>query len=60
VVVAVLLVVVGPVVNRTDHDQQHYYHHVPTVKPEAATAFVELQRMSVRSPEHVELYINFK
>jgi hypothetical protein len=31
VVVAVLLVVVGPVVNRTDHDQQHCYHHVPTV-----------------------------
>jgi hypothetical protein len=38
VVVAVLLVVVGPVVfslhvllNRTDHDQQHRYHHVPTV-----------------------------
>jgi hypothetical protein len=29
VVVAVLLVVVGPV--RTDHDQQHCYHHVPTV-----------------------------
>jgi hypothetical protein len=29
VVVAVLLAVVGPV--RTDHDQQHCYHHVPTV-----------------------------
>ena len=29
VVVAVLLVVVGP--DRTDHDQQHCYHHVPTV-----------------------------
>jgi hypothetical protein len=26
---AVLLVVVGPV--RTDHHQQHCYHHVPTV-----------------------------
>ena len=25
---------------RTDHDQQHCYHHVPTVKPEAATAVV--------------------
>jgi len=35
VVVAVLLVVVGP-----DHDQQHCYHHAPTVKPEAATAVV--------------------
>jgi hypothetical protein len=30
VVVAVLLVVVGPV-QRTDHDNQHCYHHVPTV-----------------------------
>jgi len=29
VVVAVLLVVVGP--NRTEYDQQHCYHHVPTV-----------------------------
>ena len=39
VVVAVLLVVVGPAV-RPDHDQQHCYHHAPTVKPEAATAAV--------------------
>jgi len=23
---------------RPDHDQQHCYHHAPTVKPEAATA----------------------
>jgi hypothetical protein len=30
VVVAVQLVVVGPD-NRTDHDKQHCYHHVPTV-----------------------------
>ena len=29
VVVAVLLVVVGP--DRTDHGQQHCYHHFPTV-----------------------------
>jgi hypothetical protein len=29
VVVAVLLVVVG--LDRTDHNQQHCYHHVPTV-----------------------------
>ena len=34
VVVTVLLVVVGPT------DQQHCYHHVRTVKPEAATAVV--------------------
>ena len=25
---------------RPDHDQQHRYHHAPTVKPEAATAVV--------------------
>jgi hypothetical protein len=30
VVIAVLLVVVGPA-GRPDHDQQHCYHHVPTV-----------------------------
>jgi hypothetical protein len=45
-VVAVLLVVVGP-----DHDQQHCYHHVLKVKPEAATAVVELRTMGVRTPE---------
>jgi hypothetical protein len=44
VVVAVLLFVVKPV-NRPDHNQQHRYHHAPTVKPEAATAFVELLMM---------------
>ena len=26
--------------DRPDHDQQHCYHHAPTVKPEAATAVV--------------------
>ena len=44
---AVLLVVVGP----ADHDQQHCYHHAPKVKPEAATAVVELLMMGVRTPE---------
>jgi hypothetical protein len=48
VVIAVLLVVVGTA--RPDHDQQHCYHHAPTVKPEAATA-VELLMMGVRTPE---------
>jgi hypothetical protein len=28
--------------NRPDHEQQDCYHHAPTVKPEAATAVVEL------------------
>ena len=36
---------------RPDHDQQHCYHHAPTVKPEAATAVVELLMMGVRAPE---------
>jgi hypothetical protein len=37
--------------NRPDHDQQHFYHHAPTVKPEAATAVVELLMRGVRTPE---------
>ena len=49
VVISVLLVVVGP--ERPDHDQQHCYHHAPTVKPEVATAVVELLMMGVRTPE---------
>jgi hypothetical protein len=36
---------------RPDHDQQHCYHHAPTVEPEAVTAVVELLMMSVRTPE---------
>jgi hypothetical protein len=36
---------------RPDHDQQHCYHHAPKVKPEAATAVVELLMMGVRMPE---------
>jgi hypothetical protein len=45
VVIAVLLVVVGTA------DQQHCYHHAPKVKPEAATAVVELLTMGERTPE---------
>jgi hypothetical protein len=54
VVIAVLLVVVGPAgrpTDRHDHDQQYCYHHAPKVKPEAATAVVELLMMGVRTPE---------
>jgi hypothetical protein len=36
---------------RPDHDQQHCYHHTPTVKPQAATAVVELLIIGVRTPE---------
>jgi hypothetical protein len=44
---------------RPNDDQQHCYHHTPTVKPEAVTAVVELWMMGVRTPE-TELYINVK
>jgi len=37
--------------DRPEHDQQHCYHHAPKVKPEAATAVVELLMMGVRRPE---------
>jgi len=50
-VAAVLLVVVGQVVNRPDHDQQHCYHHAPTVKPEFATAVVDVLMVGVRTLE---------
>ena len=36
--------------DRPDHEQQHCYHHPPKVKPEAATAVVELLMMGVRTP----------
>jgi len=38
---------------RPDHDQQHRYHHAPTVKPEAATAVVKLLMMGVRTPQNM-------
>jgi len=41
----------GSVGTDHDHDQQHCYHHAPTVKPEAATAVVELLMMGVRTSE---------
>jgi hypothetical protein len=50
VVIVVLLVVVGPA-SRPDQDQQPCYHHSPKVKPEAATAVVELLMMGMRTPE---------
>jgi hypothetical protein len=36
---------------RPHHDHQHCYYHAPTVKPEAATAVVELLMMGVRTSE---------
>ena len=35
----------------TDHDQQHCYHYVPTVKPEAAAAVDRLLMMGIRMSE---------
>jgi len=51
--------------DRPDHDHQHCYHHAPTVKPEAATAVVEILMMGVRTPEtcwavHKRQVINLK
>jgi hypothetical protein len=43
-----------------DHDQQHCYHYTLKVKPEAATAVVELLMMGMKLLKHVELYINIK
>jgi hypothetical protein len=37
--------------DRTDHHQQHCYHHAPMVKPEAATGVIELLMMGMRMPE---------
>jgi hypothetical protein len=37
--------------SRPDHEQQHGNHHDTKVKPEAATAVVELLMMGVRAPE---------
>jgi hypothetical protein len=36
---------------RPDHDQQHFYHHAPKVKSEAATAVVELLMMGEMTPK---------
>jgi hypothetical protein len=50
VVVAVLFVVVGPA-GRSDHDQQYFYYQAKKVKPEAATAVVELLMTGKRMHE---------
>jgi len=36
---------------RAGYNQQHCYHHAPTVKPEAAKAVFELLMMGVRTAE---------
>jgi hypothetical protein len=39
------------IAGQPNHEQQHGYHHNAKVKPEAATALVELLMMGVRTPE---------
>ena len=46
--------------SQPDLDQQRCCHHAPKVKPEAATAVVELLMMGRGCPKHVELYLNDK
>jgi hypothetical protein len=36
---------------RRDHDQMYCYYHAPPVKPEAATAVLELLMMGAKMPE---------
>jgi len=45
------LLLPAAIAGRPDHEQQHCYHHAPTIKPEAATAIVELLMMGMRKPE---------
>jgi hypothetical protein len=52
VVIAVLLVVIGPAVQPArPRPTALLSHHAPKVKPEAATAVVELLMMGMRMPE---------
>jgi len=45
---------------RIAHEQQHCYHHAPTLKPEAATAVVEPLMMGVKTPETSRAVHNVK
>jgi hypothetical protein len=59
VVIAVQLVVVRPVMTGPTTTTALLLPR-SNGKPEAATAVVELLMMGVRTPKHVELYINVK
>jgi (2Fe-2S) ferredoxin len=50
-----LLVVVGPAGRPVRPRTQHDYYHYTKVKPEAATAVIELLMMGGKRPKHVEL-----
>jgi hypothetical protein len=51
VVIAALLVVVGPVITGPTTTNSTATTNAPTVKPEVATAVVELLMMGVKVPE---------
>jgi hypothetical protein len=51
VVIAVLCSWSGRSAGRPDHEQQHCYHHDTKVKPEAATAVIELLMMGGKTSE---------
>jgi hypothetical protein len=43
---------------RTDHDQQHCYHHVPTVNQRRLLQLISSWWWAWGCPNHVELYLN--
>ena len=51
VVIVVLCSWSGRPAGRPDHEQQHDCHHDTKVKPEAASAVIELLMMGVKTPE---------
>jgi hypothetical protein len=44
--------------NRTDHDQRHCYHHVPTVNQRRLMQFISSWWWARGCPKHVEMYLN--
>jgi hypothetical protein len=47
-------------VHWTDHDQQHWYHHVPTVNQRLLLQLIGYWWWARGCPKHVELYLNDK
>jgi len=45
---------------RSDHDQQHCYHLVPTVNQRLLLQLLNSWRRAWGCPKHVELYLNDK
>jgi hypothetical protein len=58
-VIAVLLVVAKPA-GRPDYDQQHCYHHVPTVNLRPLLQLLSSWWWAWGRPKHVEIYVNDK